>query len=99
VSTSEEALARLTEHPPVPPVRQGQKTESVEPEEDARDLSPEREALDLAYHLAQAGVGIPERRIDLLFRIKAALGAEAFATLERTRSGRLRIWECVGRFS
>jgi hypothetical protein len=99
VSTSEEAFARLSESSSGGPVSPSPMTANTEPLEALRNLSSEKAALTLAYHIAQVGVGTPENRADLLLRIKATLGAEAFATLERTRSGRLRIWEIVGTFS
>jgi hypothetical protein len=99
VSTSEEAFTRLSQSSSGRPVSPSPMTASAEPLEASRSLSSEQAALTLAYHISQVGVGIPEKRADLLLRIKATLGAEAFATLERTRSGRLRIWEIVGTFS
>lgn len=99
VSTSEEAFARLSESPSEPPVRSSAMTTTVKPEGVSKSSSPDKAALDLAFHIAQVGVRLPEQRADLLIRIKAALGAEAFATLETTRFGRLRIWECIGTFS
>jgi hypothetical protein len=99
VSTSEEALARLSQGLPAPSVRPVPLTAAVVPESDAKNSSAEKDVLALAYHIAQVGVGFPEKRADLLLRIRATLGAEAFATLERTRSGRLRLWEIVGEFS
>jgi hypothetical protein len=99
VSTSEEALACLHKNPPEGSVRPPAMTATMETQRTPRSFSPEDAALALAYHIAQAGVGSPEQRTDLLLRIKAALEAEAFATLETTRFGRLRIWESVGTFS
>jgi FHA domain/Bacterial regulatory protein, Fis family len=59
---------------------------------------PADEALTLAYHIAQAGAGLPGKRDDLFLRIQATLGAKAFASFERTRRGRLRTCENVGEF-
>lgn len=68
-------------------------------EEAAIDLpsrSPVEAALALAYHIAQRGVALPGRRTDLLVRIKVTLGAKAFLSFERRRSGGLRILESEG---
>ncbi|HEX3555263.1 MAG TPA: FHA domain-containing protein [Thermoanaerobaculia bacterium] len=77
---------------PAPP------TAIVEPGGDLESRSPVDAALLLAYHIAQVGVGLPGKRTDLLARIKAILGAEAFASFERTRRGRFRILESAGEF-
>lgn len=99
VSTSEEALARIAQDSLELSPRPLPMTGVVGPEGDPERRSPADTALALAYHIAWTGVGLPEKRLDLLLRIKAALQAEAFATLEKTRTGRLRIWESVGQFS
>jgi hypothetical protein len=99
ISTSEEALARLRERPSGLSVRSSPMTTTVEAQGVPESHSPSEAALVLAYHIAQIGVGVPEKRTDLLLRIKGILGAEALATLERTRSGRLRIWESTETFS
>jgi len=99
VSTTEEAFARLYENSFEQLGLSSPMTATVEPEGIPKSFSPDKAALDLAYHIAQAGVGLPRKRADLLLRIKATLGAEAFATLETTRFGRLRVWECTGTFS
>jgi FHA domain-containing protein/regulatory Fis family protein len=98
VSSSEAALAcmfRGSSEPPCPPAV----TPVVRAAANPRNLSKADAALALAYHVAEAGVGLPGRRTDLLARIKATLGAEAFASFERTRRGRLRILESEGGFS
>jgi hypothetical protein len=99
VSTSEEALARLSQGSSESTPRPHPMTGAAGPERDPERRSPTDIALALAYHIARTGAGVPDRRMDLLIRIKAALQAEAFATLEKTRTGRLRIWESVGQFS
>ncbi len=99
VSTSEETLARLSQSPGVYSAHPASVTADVAPQRDTMNSSSEKDVLTLAYHIAQVGVGFPETRTDLLLRIKVTLGAEAFATFERMRSGRLRAWECVGIFS
>lgn len=66
---------------------------------DPRSLSPANAALALAYHVGEAGVGLPGKRADLLARIKGTLGAEAFVSFERTRRGSVRILESEGGFS
>lgn len=55
--------------------------------------SPADTALALARHVAEVGAGLPGNRADLLLRIKDTLGAEGFASFERTRRGKLRMWE------
>ncbi len=99
VTTTEEALAEMHENPSGQSAHPLPLTAAAAAKRTPRSPSPEDAALALAYHITQVGVGIPEQREDLLLWIRAALGAEAFATLERTRSGRLRIWESVGNFS
>jgi hypothetical protein len=98
VTTTEEALACVNEDSSEQSARPAPLTAAAEPQGIPKSLLPEDVALTLAYHIAQVGVGIPKKREDLLLRIKSALGADAFVTLERTRSGRLRIWESVGTF-
>jgi hypothetical protein len=99
VTTTEEALARLHENPSEQSVHSIPLTANAEPKNAQKSLSPGEAISALAFHISQVGVGVPEKREDLLLRIRTALGAEAFATLERMRSGRLRIWESVGDFS
>jgi FHA domain-containing protein/regulatory Fis family protein len=99
ISTSEEPLVRLQESSSERSARPPSTTAKVAPQKTPGNASPEEAALHLAYHIAQVGVGVPEQRADLLLRIKATLGAEAFATLDTSRFGRLRIWESVGTFS
>ncbi len=60
--------------------------------------SPVDAALALACHIAEAGVGLPGARTDLLLRIKGTLEAEVFASFERTRRGKLVVWESTGEF-
>jgi hypothetical protein len=62
-------------------------------------LAPADTAWALACHIAEAGAGLPGARTDLLARVKDTLGAEAFASFERTRSGKLVIWETSGEFA
>ncbi|HEX4497246.1 MAG TPA: FHA domain-containing protein [Thermoanaerobaculia bacterium] len=101
ISTSEQSFARLEEHLSGGSVRTPPAiaTATAEPQQSLGNSSPEEAALTLALHIAKVGVGQPEKRDDLLLRIKAALGAEAIATLETTRYGRPRIWEKIGTFS
>jgi hypothetical protein len=61
--------------------------------------APADAALALACHIAEMGVGFPEERGDLLLRIKDTLGAVGFASFERTRRGKLLMWERAGEFS
>jgi hypothetical protein len=68
----------------------------AEPAADLQSRSPAEAALALAYHIAQRGVALPGKRTDLVARIKATLGAEAFLSFERRRSGGLRILESEG---
>lgn len=74
-------------------------TAIVRADTDPRSLSPANAVLALAYRIAQAGVGLPGKRTDLIVRLKATLGAEAFASFERTRRGSVRILESEGAFS
>jgi hypothetical protein len=64
----------------------------------AGGLSPRDASLALAYHIAQVGVGLPGKRPDLLARVRASLGAEAFLMFEKRRPGRLHILESTGEF-
>jgi hypothetical protein len=98
VSSSEEALARLSQSSSDLSVRPPCLTVAADPATDPRNLSPADAALALAYHVAQVGVGVPGRRQDLLVRIKATLGAEALASIERRLRGKLRVWESEGSF-
>ena len=98
VSSSEEALARLSHSSSDLAVCPPRLTVAAEPATDPRELSPADAALALAYHVAQVGVGVPGQRKDLLARIKATLGAEAFASFERRLRGKLRVWETEGSF-
>lgn len=98
VSSSEAALFMLqessTQSRSLPRV-----TTMVQARADPRKLSPADRALALAYHVAEVGVGLPGKRADLLARIKATLGAEAFVFSERTRRGKFRILESEGGLS
>lgn len=60
--------------------------------------SPVDAALALACYIAEAGTGLPGARTDLLVRIKDTLEAEVFASFERTRRGKLVVWESTGEF-
>ncbi len=66
---------------------------------DLKRCSPADAALALACHIAEAGAGLPGNRADILLRIKDTLGAEWFASFERTQRGKLRLWESTGEFS
>ena len=98
VSSSEAVLFMLQDSPEQPSY-QPSMTAIVQARVDPQSLSPADAALALAYHIGQVGVGLPGRRVDLLARIKATLGAEAFVSFDRTRHGVLRILEGEGRFS
>jgi hypothetical protein len=99
-SSSEQAFARLSEHRSGGSVRPpAMATATAEPQEHLENPSPEEAALTLALYIAKVGVGQPEERADLLLRMKAALGAEAIATLDTTCQGRPRMWEKNGTFS
>jgi hypothetical protein len=97
VSASAEALAFLASSSSTGAVHQPPTT-TVGPGRDPKGLSSADTALALAYHIAQAGAGLPGKRADLLARIKACLGAEAFAPFEITRRGRVRAVESAGEF-
>jgi hypothetical protein len=98
ISASAEALAFMLQDSSEGAAHPFPSTPTVEPGKDCRSCSPVDAALALAYHIAQAGVGLPGRRSDLFARIRATLGAEAFASFERTRRGRLRVLESAGEF-
>jgi hypothetical protein len=98
VSSSEAVLFMLQdslEQPSYPPSM----TAIVQAGADPQSISPADAALALAYHIGQVGVGFPAKRVDLLARIKAILGAEAFVSFDRTRHGILRMLESEGRVS
>jgi hypothetical protein len=93
ISSSEEGLALILKDG-----RRFLSTATLKPEKDLKDSSAAGDALTLAYHIAEVGMGLPGKRSPLLARIKATLGAQAFASFERTRRGNLRIWESEGKF-
>lgn len=99
VSGSGEALALLFQDSSEEIVRPSTRTGTLGPRRTPGKGTPAETALALAYHIAQFGVGLPGTRADLLARIKAALGATAFASFERTRRGKLHILESLGEFS
>lgn len=99
VSASTQALALMLHASSGEAVRPSATTTTVEQGVDLKGRYPVDAALALACHIGRAGVGLPGKRTDLLARIKAVLGAEAFASFERTRRGRLRILESTGEFS
>lgn len=94
--STEESLAPLLQSPsklaaPLVP------TLTVEPSSDPKEsLSPRDASLALAFHIAQAGVGLPGERPDLLARIRASLEAEAFSMFEERQPGRLHVLESAG---
>jgi hypothetical protein len=98
VSSAEQALALLSRSSSELLPRPGSATVTADPEADSHGSSPADAALALAHHIAQVGVGVPGQRKDLLARIKATLGAEAFASFDRRRRGKLRVWESEGGF-
>jgi pSer/pThr/pTyr-binding forkhead associated (FHA) protein len=99
ISDSEESLARLLEAPRRPAGPRPFTTETLTSEGDPASRSPADAALALARYIAERGAGIPGERNDLLLQIKDTLGAEAFASFERRRSGKLVAWESAGEFS
>ncbi len=98
ISTTEEGLARLSQNSSEFLVPLPCNTSPMSPDSDPQSISQIHDALALASHLTQVGVGVPGERIDLLLRIKAILGAEAFATFDKRLRGKLRLWEGVGSF-
>jgi tetratricopeptide (TPR) repeat protein len=98
ISTSGEALAFLLQDSSGRAARPSLTTLTQDPGGELKSRSPADTALALAYHVARMGAGVPGKRNDLLARIRATLGAEAFASFERTRRGNLRIWERAGDF-
>jgi hypothetical protein len=99
VSASEEALSLLLRTSPTRAVGSPPTTSTAEDGGSLKSHSPADVALSLAYHIAEVGVGRPGEREELLARITATLGAEAFGTFEKTRRGGLRTWEYAGEFS
>jgi Inner membrane component of T3SS, cytoplasmic domain len=96
--STEESLALLPERSSKPTAPLAP-TLTVEPGSDPRgELSPKDASLALAFHIAQTGVGLPGERPDLLARIRAGLGAEAFLMIEKRRPGRLHILERAGEY-
>jgi pSer/pThr/pTyr-binding forkhead associated (FHA) protein len=98
ISSSGGDLALLLQNSSEKTLQPSLRTATLEPREDVKGLPPANAALALAYHITQVGAGLPGKRADLLARIKATLGAEAFASFEKTRRGKLRIWEQEGKF-
>lgn len=99
ISASEESLALMLHAPPRRTAPPPFTTETLTSSGGLASPSPVDAALALACHIAEVGVGLPGARIDLLARIKDILGAEAFASFERTRRGKLLIWESADEFS
>ncbi len=98
VSASAEALALLVIDSSAGASFPSFPTTTVDPGRDPGSRSPVDAAFLLACDIAQTGVGLPGKRTDLLARIQAILGADAFASFERTRRGRLRTLESAGDF-
>lgn len=97
ISSSEEALALMVSHSPGRS-RPFLSTVTAELRGDRESRSPADSVLTLTNHITRVSVGLPGKRTDLLVRIRATLGAEAFASFERTENERLRICESVGKF-
>lgn len=98
ISSSHEALARMLGEPITPTAHASPPTATLDSGGNPVSHSPVDAALALACHIAQAGTGLPGARADLLLRVKATLGADAFGSFERTRRGKLLIWETTGEF-
>jgi Inner membrane component of T3SS, cytoplasmic domain/Bacterial regulatory protein, Fis family len=98
ISASEESLALMLHAPSRRAASPCSTTETLGSREDLTSHSPADAALALACHIAETGAGLPGARTDLLLRIKDTLGAEVFASFERTRRGKLLIWESAGEF-
>jgi hypothetical protein len=99
ISSSHESLALMLQAPSRRIVQPSFTTATLTSSEDISGHSPADAALALARRIAEAGVGFPGARAGLLARIKETLGAEAFASFERTRLGKLLTWESTGEFS
>jgi hypothetical protein len=98
ISASHESLALMLHTPPGRAVPTPSTTETPDFCGNLTSRSPADAALALACHIADVGAGLPGARTDLLLRVKDTLGAEAFASFERTRRGKLLIWESTGEF-
>ena len=94
ISASHESLALMLHAPRAVP--QHFTTETITSRTDVAPRSPADAALALACHIAETGAGLPGARNDLLTKIKDTLGAEVFTSFERTRPGKLLIWETTG---
>ncbi|HEX4960629.1 MAG TPA: FHA domain-containing protein [Thermoanaerobaculia bacterium] len=98
ISASEESLAFMLHPPSTRAAHPPFTTATLGSEGDLTSRSPADIALALACQIVETGAGLPGARADLLVRIKDTLGAEAFASFERTRRGKLLLWEGIGEF-
>ena len=98
ISSSQQSLTRMLWDPTAPATHASPLTVTLDSEGDPKSHSPADIALALACHIVQSGAGLPGARADLLLRVKATLGADAFGSFERTRSGKLLLWEAAGDF-
>ncbi len=99
ISGSAESLALMLQTCPRQGASQPCTTTTLASLENIRSQAAADAALALACHIAEVGVGLPDQRDDLLLRIKDTLGAVGFASFERTKRGKLLIWEQIGEFS
>ncbi len=99
ISASEESLALMLQTLSRRAVPPRFTTETLASCGDLASRSPADAALALACRIVEEGTGLPGARTDLLMWIKDTLGAEVFATFERTRRGKLLVWESTGELS
>lgn len=98
ISASEESLALMIHSPSRRTAPPSPATLSLGSPEDLASRGPADIALALAYRIVETGAGLPGARADLLTEIKDTIGAEVFASFERTRRGKLLLWETTGDF-
>ncbi|MBW8879236.1 MAG: FHA domain-containing protein [Acidobacteria bacterium] len=98
ISASEESLALMIHSPSRRAAHPSFTTATLGSPEDLASRGPADAALALAYRIVETGAGLPKARADLLAEIRDTLGAEVLASFERTRGGKLLIWEATGEF-
>jgi|GEM_PF-4847720 len=98
ISSSEESLALMIHSPSRRGAHPSFTTGTLASAGGLTSRGPADTALAFAYRVLEMGAGLPGARADLLLEIKGTLGAEVFASFERTRKRKLVIWEATGEF-
>jgi hypothetical protein len=98
LSSSQESLVQLLHRGASGDNAHSPLTVTVDSGGNLLERSPADACLELACHVAQVGAGLPGARVNLLLRVKDVLGAAAFGSFERTRRGKLLLWETAGEF-